>query len=322
MSETNITPSFTKREPAIAGKEYIGWIAEVKPRLRKMQAKAVVQVNRAMLEFYWSLGRDLAVRKELSKYGDGVVTNTSLDLRAEFPNIKGLGVTNIWYMKRWFCFYNAPKLHQSGEESGNSRKLHQAGKVSIHAGEKHQTVGISEDGGFLPDEQFFSVPWRHHVEIIQHCKTVEEALFYVRKTAAEGWSRSELEGFLAERIYEAQGKAQTNFAVSLPGEQGKLAQEMLKDPYNFGFLSLGKEHSERELEDALMDNLTRFLLELGKGFAFVGRHMELKMPDGTSYFPDLVFYHTKMHCYVVVELSDFLSASQRTRPPSSGRFQT
>ena len=290
-------PSFTRRTSDAIDDDYMNWLLEVKKRLCHIQAKAAFQVNRAMLEFYWSMGHDLALRKELGKHGDGIVTNVSLDLRAAFPTMKGLSENNIWSMKRWFLFYNKDFLHQLGKESENATtKLYQPGEV-LPTKSNNQQVN-----GFLPDNTFFSVPWRHHVEIIQHCHTVEEGLFYIHKTVEEGWSRQELVHYLTAKLYMTQGQALTNFTERLPKPQSHLAQEVLKDPYKFDFLSIGPNYDEKELETALISDITRFLLELGKGFAFVGRQMELKMPNGKSYFPDLVFYHIKMRCYIVVEL--------------------
>lgn len=140
------------------------------------------------------------------------------------------------------------------------------------------------------------------MDIFSRCKTTEEALFYINKVLNENWSRSRLEDELKKGLYQRQGNAITNFSDRLPLPQGQLAQEILKNPYNFDFLTMREEFDERELEDALVSNITRFLLELGKGFAFVGRQMELQMPDGTSYFPDLVFYHIRLKAYVVIEL--------------------
>ena len=289
-------PSFTKRVLDIVDSDYLEWLSDVKVRLCRIQAKAAVQVNRAMLEFYWSMGRDLAIRKELGKHGDGIVANVSLDLRTAFPAMKGLSESNIWAMKQWFLFYNKGFLHQAGGEIPKA-KLHQAGGEVLSS-----EAAYRQGGDFLPDDVFFSVPWRHHVEIIQHCDSPEEGLFYIHKTVEEDWSRQELVHYLKSQLYKTQGQALTNFGERLPNPQGRLAQEILKDPYNFDFLSVGPNYDEKELEGALIGNITRFLLELGKGFAFVGRQMELKMPNGKSYFPDLVFYHIKMRCYVVVEL--------------------
>ena len=146
------------------------------------------------------------------------------------------------------------------------------------------------------------MPWRHHVEIITKCKSVDEALFYIEKVIVGNWSRRQLEDNIDSSLFDKQGKALTNFQDRLPAEQGQLAQEILKDPYGLDFLTMKKGYDERQLEDALVQNITRFLLELGTGFSFVGRQIELRMPNGKSFFPDMLFYHFRLKCFVVVEL--------------------
>ncbi len=277
MKEKENTPTFVWRDGMIANKEYVEWLTTIKERLQKCQIKTAIQINSAMLEFYWSLGRDLVEKKADQVWGSGVVKQLSLDLRATFPEIKGLSAVNLYLMRRWYLFYqqaikDTPEL------------FYQAGKISL-----------------LPHD-FAMVPWRHHTEIISRCESVEEALFYIHKTIEEGWSRSMLDRKLAIGLYQAQSKAITNFAEKLPSLQSCLAQQILKDPYDFSFLNIKEDYNERDLENALVDNITRFLLELGRGFSFVGRQMELQMPGGQTFFPDLVFYYIPQHRYVVIEL--------------------
>ena len=153
----------------------------------------------------------------------------------------------------------------------------------------------------MPDI-FGRIPWFHHVLIISKCQTLDEAIFYINKVTEEGWSRSRLESQMAANLFGSQGSAITNFEHTLPAPQSQLAKEILKDPYHFGFLSMSEEYEEKDLEDALVSNVTRFLMELGKGFSYVGRQMELQMPGGQTFFPDLLFYHIPQHRYVVIEL--------------------
>ena len=178
---------------------------------------------------------------------------------------------------------NSLKLQQVGAEISENQKLHQAGAE----------IEFPAIFGF--------VPWRHHVEIVTKCKTMEEALFYVRKTIEESWSRSTLVDCIKANLYQSSGNALTNFAEKLPAIQGKLAQEIVKDTYDFGFVSLPVGYDEEELEDALEQNITRFLLELGSGFAFIGRQKEIIVAGKTRKI-DMLFYHIKLRCYVVVEL--------------------
>lgn len=276
-------PTFVNRDGVIVDKAYLEWLTDIKQRFQKSQVKAAVQVNRAMLEFYWSLGQDLVEKKPEQVWGTGVIKQLSLDLRAAFPGVKGLSTVNLYFMRRWYAFYQDALIT-------HPELFYQAGKISQ-----------------IP-EIFTLVPWRHHTDIISECKTVEEALFYIHQTVDNNWSRSVLDNNLGADLYKTQGSALTNFSSKLPAPQSDLAQSILKDPYNFNFLNMRKGYDEKELEDALVSNITHFLLELGKGFAFVGRQIELRMPDGKSYFPDLIFYHTYLKCYVVIELKvvDFI----------------
>lgn len=266
-------PYFVKRGEFLANEEYKKWLGELKQRLRSSQVKAAVRVNTAVLEFYWNLGRDIVTMKAEQAWGSGVVEQLSLDLKDAFPNIKGLSSRNIWYAKKWYLFYN-----------------------------ETNTILQQPVAEFVMPEKFGLVPWGHHIAIISKCKTINEALFYIEKTIEGNWSRSFLNDEIARKLYNRQGTAITNFEESLPALQGQLAKEILKDPYHFDFLNLTEQYTEKQLEDALTHNITRFLLELGKGFAFVGRQMELRMPGGQTFFPDMVFYHTKLKCYVVIEL--------------------
>lgn len=275
-------PVFATRNNFIGNNNYRNWLAEVKQRLKSSQTKAAFKVNSLLLEFYWSLGRDLVAMKAEQQWGSGVVEQLSFDLKDAFPNQKGFSSSNIWYAKKWYLFY------------------------SQHLKKLQQPVG--EFGSVEMPEKFSLIPWGHHILIITKSKTVEEAFFYIDKTIEGNWSRHYLTDMVKADLYSKQGKALSNFENLLPSPQGLLAQEVLKDPYNFDFLTLSENYREKDLENALAHNITRFLLELGKGFAFVGRQMELRMPDGQTFYPDMIFYHTKLKCYVVIELKvvDFI----------------
>ena len=266
-------PTFVHSNSVLKDDAYQQWFGELKSRFRNHQVKAAVHVNTEMLEFYWSLGRDLVQMKAETQWGTGVVEQLSLDLKDAFPGMKGFSTTNIWYSKKWYLFYN------------------------------EEFIKLQQVVGEIPmPKEFGTVPWGQHILIITKCQSVDEAMFYVNKVIEEGWSRRRLEDELANNLYTRRGKAITNFSNALTLPQSMLATEMLKDPYTFDFLTLTQGYNEKQLEEALAHNITRFLLELGSGFAYVGRQMELRMPNGQSYFPDMVFYHIKMRCYVVVEL--------------------
>ena len=282
--------------------EYAEWIAEVKHRYRSAQVKAAIKVNAEKLLWNWQMGRDLVQKKAEERWGAGVVEQVSLDLQKEFPGEKGFSARNLWSMKQWFLFYTSSDptiLNQFGAELQNiesqySIKLHQAG-AELSNGKLYQ-VGREFP---LP---FALVPWRHHVEIINKCETVEKALFYVGKTIELGLSRDALINCINAKLYETQGKIVNNFSDHMPELQSKLIQEVLKENYDFGFATVGHEvYDEEELEAALTENVTNLLIEMGNGFAFLGKQREI-IVGGRSRKIDLLFYHIRLRCYVVCEL--------------------
>lgn len=281
--------------------EYVQWLSEIKARYRNAQIKAAVRVNVEQLLFNWQLGRDLVVRKAEERWGSGIVEQVSLDLQAEFPDSKGFSTTNLWYMKQWYMFYagSAEKIHQLGGEIQSTdiqinKKLHQLG------GEIMKPEKAAHPGVELPN-LFALVPWRHHIEIIAKCKNVDEALFYVVHTVSEGWSRQALMNCIKADYYHTSGGAITNFSEKLPSPQSGLAQAITKDIYDFGFVSLKKGYEEEELETELERQLTRFLLELGNGFAYLGRQKQIIVAGKTRKL-DMLFFHIPLNCYIVVEL--------------------
>jgi predicted nuclease of restriction endonuclease-like (RecB) superfamily len=248
-------------------KEYAVWIQQVSERFRQSQLKAAVSVNSEMLRCYWALGADIITLKAESRWGNKFFENLSLDLQEALPNMKGLSVTNLGYIRRFYQLYS------------NYLEIH------------------PQAGGEL-----FVIPWGHHKYIIDKLyNEPEKALFYVRMTHQQGWSRSVLLNFLDTDLYERQGKAISNFGHTLPPLQSGLAQEMTKDPYKFDFLTMTTGYKEKELKDALERNIVKFLLELGTGFAFIGREYRI-MIGGTEKFIDMLFYNLKLRCYVVVEI--------------------
>ena len=303
----NDKPTFTFRDGMTSDKGYIKWIADIKQRFCQSQIKAAVRVNTAMLEFYWSVGRDLVTLRAEERWGAGVVKQFALDMRQAFPNEIGFSDTNVKYMKRWYLFYYEQVIkgqqvvdligHQAGDQlEAIEKNLQVVGQIEGE-GKGHQVGDQLE----MP-EIFGRIPWKHHVHIISKCQSLDEALFYINRVAEEGWSRSRLEDQIAADLFSSQGAAITNFEHTLPAPQSQLAKEILKDPYHFDFLSMREEYEEKDLEDALVSNITQFLLELGKGFSYVGHQMELQMPEGQTFFPDLLFYHIPQHRYVVIEL--------------------
>lgn len=282
--------------------DYVDWISEVKHRYRSSQVKAAVRVNAEKLLFNWQLGRDLVQKKAEERWGSGVVEQVSLDLKREFPNAEGFSVRNLWYMKQWYSFYT----------QGDTQILQQLGAELQNLKNQHETK-LHQLGAEITDEKLYHVgkefplpfaliPWRHHVEIITKCKSIDEALFYVGKTIEQGLSRDALINCIKANLYKHQGKIVNNFTEHLPDLQSKLVQEVLKENYDFGFATVNHEiYNEAELEESLTKNVTDLLLEMGTGFAFLGRQKEI-LVGGRTRKIDLLFYHIRLRCYVVCEL--------------------
>ncbi|MEA1892689.1 MAG: PDDEXK nuclease domain-containing protein [Campylobacterota bacterium] len=255
----------------IATTEYKKWIKELKEKFQTSQIKASVQVNSTLLEFYWNLGNEIVQKQKNSTWGSGFLKQVSEDLSREFPHVKGFSYRNIRVVKQWYIFWQQV-----------------VAKIETEKGQ--QLVA-----------NLFCVPWGQNQIIISKCKNRDEALFYVQNTIKNGISRSVLIHQIESKLYERQDKAITNFSNTLPPLQSDLAKEIVKDPFNFDFLTLTQGYKEKELEDALCTNMTNFLLELGNGFAFIGRQYSLNV-GGEEFKIDLLFYHLKLRCYVVVEL--------------------
>lgn len=273
---------FVSRETASQTTEYKNWLTELKKRYNKAQVRAAVKVNGEMLNFYWELGRDICTMSKTAKYGDGLLKNVTLDLQAEFPGDSGLSLTNIKAARRWYKTYSQwlAKSQQFVDFFGDKAK--------------EETLAMPYF--------FANVPWGQHIFITAKAKSLHEALFYISKVCEYGWSRAELEYYYSEGYYTAHAGAITNFDRSLTTAESALAKQMLKSPYNLEFLQMPINYTERDFENALVKHITDFLLELGKGFSFVGRQMQLTMPSGQTYYPDLIFYHIPTHRYVVCEL--------------------
>ena len=263
--------------------DFKSWVSQLKQDIRSAQIRAAIKVNTELLRLYWRMGADICEKQKSASWGDGWLKELSRELMDEFPDMKGFSYRNLKYIRQWYQFYN--KLIAIGQQV----------VAQLESANVQQPVAqISED-------IFFSVPWGHHLYILSQCKDVARAVFYLKQTVENGWSRAVLLNYLDTNLYERQGKAVNNFNRLLANPQSELAAQTLKDPYNFDFLTLDGKYRERELEQALTHNVTRFLLELGTGFAFVGSQIQLQVGEDTVY-PDLLFYHLELRCYVVVEL--------------------
>jgi predicted nuclease of restriction endonuclease-like (RecB) superfamily len=262
--------------------EYAVWIHNLSERFRQSQLKAAIKVNTEMLHFYWSLGADIVNLQAESRWGDKVLENISQDLQHKLPGIKGFSPTNMNYIKRVYLLYF--QLNTIFPQA--------VGKLS------------DTENQILPqvEDYLFSIPWGHHRFIIDKCyDNPTKAYFYVQRTIQNNWSRSVLLNFINTDLYEREGKAITNFNALLPIAQSDLAQEMTKDPYNFDFLSITEDYKEKELKAVLIQNITKFLLELGTGFAYLGQEYRLLIGK-TEKFLDMLFYNLNLRCYVVIEL--------------------
>jgi len=241
---------------------YAEFLNELKARIRAAQTRAAVSVNRELIQLYWEIGQQILARQADEGWGRSIVEQLSRDLRREFPEMKGFSPRNLWNMRRFAEAY--------------------------------------PDGSIL-QQLVAEVPWGHNVLLLNSVKNASQREWYIRKSIEHGWSRSVLSHKIDTKLFERQGAAPTNFERTLPPSQSDLAQQALKDPYVFDFLTLDAEAHERDIETGLVEHIRDFLVQLGVGFAFVGRQVHLEVGD-QDFFIDLLFYHLKLRCYVVIEL--------------------
>lgn len=287
----------------ILDKDYLAWLQTLCNRYRISQIKAAVKVNQEMLRYYWLLGKDIAERNDENKYGSSFYTTLSRDLRKRMPGATGLSASSIRYAKRFYLLYNKEieNLQQVAEDFRDE-------EVQEHSGTNFQQVAESLQS------PIFNVPWGHHILLIDRFSNApQKALFFINQIVSNGWSRDMLRNFIDTDLYERQGKALTNFKRTLPDVTSELAQELTKDPYDFAFTGITTKYNEKVLKDALLNNITQFLIELGTGFAYVGREYRLQIGQ-TEKFIDLLFYNLNLSAYVVVEVKigkfDFADAGQ------------
>ncbi len=339
-------------------KDYGGWLRNLKDRYLSSQIKAHVAVNSTLLEFYYSLGRDISKMQYANIYGSAFFETLSRDLNAELPGVKGLSARNIRYSLLFYELYSPyfelrrqseERLEEENRQQPVAKSEEQNLQQLVAKSEEEnfqQLVGKSEDENLqqvveesapqnrqqlvddfktpicpqvveesvevipirpqnverLTEQHLFIVPWGHHVQIINKFKDDPvQALFYVKETIKNNWSRAMLMNNISADLYNHRGRAINNFDKTLPAPQSALAQEIIKDPYIFDFLTLRETYDEKELKDALLDNITRFLIELGNGFAYMGREYRIVV-GGDEFFLDLLFYNAKIHAYMVLEV--------------------
>lgn len=282
--------------------DYFSWIGELKQRYHATQIKAAVSVNTALLEFYWNLGKDISERYPGKKRNAHFFAELSSDLRVAIPESTGFSERNIKYMLAFYRLYayRQQVAADSNETSSSCQQQIVADKNTMCC--LPQVAG-NKKPQFVVDS-IFQVPWGHHIVIMSKCGgDVAKALFYVRKTVESGWSRNVLAIEIDGDLYSRQGKAVTNFALTMPESDSDLAQQLTKDPYIFEVQGLAEKYRETELTKAMCENIVRLLNSMGKGFAFVGREYVVEM-DGDEYRMDLLFYLIPMHRYFVVEVKN------------------
>lgn len=293
----------------ILDKDYKNWIKNLSSRYRKSQLKAAVKVNSEMLHFYYDLGKDIVAMKAEQKWGSGFMKNLGIDLREQNPDATCFSDTNIRYMKNFYLLYHS--FIEITPQSGAQLK---GNEIAPQVGEQLEDAEFTQQVAEKIENDIFSIPWGHHKLLIDKFREEpRKALFYAHESLENGWSRDTLLNFIDSDLYARQGKALTNFKKTLPAETSDLAQELTKDPYDFAFTGITEKYNERKLKDALLDNITKFLLELGTGFAYVGKEYRLQIGDKER-FIDLLFYNLNLSCYVVVEVKigefDFADAGQ------------
>jgi predicted nuclease of restriction endonuclease-like (RecB) superfamily len=268
--------------------DYKTWLSELKSTIQQRQIKAALAVNSELINLYWDLGSRIVEKQENAKWGSGLIDQLSKDLKAEFSEMGGFSAKNLRYCRAFFLYYSSWKQPVSKLDNEITKQLVTQSEF------RQQLVAKLEN-------QLFSIPWGHHILIMQKIKNQNDAFFYIQQTIENNWSRAVLEYHIETNLHSRQGKAITNFSYTLPEPESDLAQQIIKDPYNFEFLTLASSAKEKDLERGLINNISKFLLELGKGFAYLGNQFSLKVGN-KEYRLDLLFYHIHLRRYIVIEL--------------------
>lgn len=256
-------------DPEASLSDYAETLADLKKQIEETRLRAVISASSVMIHLYWNIGKTIVEKQEKNGWGTNVIEKLAKDIQKHFPGIKGFSRPNLFHMRSFYLAYG-------------------------------KSLDLTRQIDTLP---FFRLPWWHNVILLMKLKENDQRLWYAQQTIECGWSQNILEDWIKSDLYSRQGKAITNFQATLPKPHSDLADQSLKDPYCLDFLEIADGFRERELEQALIDNIQTLLLELGKGFAFVGRQVPLRMDDDV-YYVDLLFYHYKLHCFFVVELKN------------------
>ncbi len=241
--------------------EYVNFLNQIKSDIEQTQLRAALSVTNELTNLYWRIGKKLSVKVAEDGWGAKTIERFANDIKSSFPNISGFSHRNLKFMRQFAEAYP----------------------------ESIRETAVSQ------------IPWGHNIMLLQRVDTFQKRMWYAQQTIENGWSRDVLAAWIESNLYGRQGKAINNFKKTLPGLQSDLAEQTLKDPYNFSFLAFDKKYREEELEQGLIDHIQKFLMELGQGFAFIGRQYNLEV-SGREYLIDLLFYHLKLRCYIVVEL--------------------
>ena len=266
--------------------EYKNFIIEIKSKISHTQIKIASTVNSALIMFYWELGEMIFLKQQQTSWGSKFIEQMAKDLKKEFPSLKGFSRTNLFYIKKLYEFYSNSLVQLSVGLNQNTKQ----NKIVQHS------VGQI-------DYIIFQIPWRHNIAILNKCKNIDEAIYYIKQTIINNWNSDTLALNIKTDLFSRDGKSINNFKITLPSPQSDLAIQTIKDPYVFDFLTFEKPFIERDIENKLVDNITKFLLELGKGFAYIGRQYHLEIAN-QDYYIDLLFYHIELKCYVVIELKN------------------
>lgn len=286
--------------------EYKNWLTELKSKVRSSQIKAAIAVNSALIQFYWELGKMIAEKENV--WGSKLIEKVAIDLKDEFPDLKGLSSSNLKYCIRFYKFYTSFAISQQAVDQlqidgikPEKLGLQTEKLISPQDGDKDKKTNTELLK--LAQQLISQIPWGHNIFIFTKSKSVNEAIFYIQKTIENNWSRDVLDTQIKTNLHERQGNLVNNFKATLPESQSDLAIQTFKDPYIFDFLTLAENYREKDIEKQLIQHITKFLLELGKGFAFIGQQYHLEIAEN-DYYIDLLFYHTKLKCYVVIELKN------------------
>jgi predicted nuclease of restriction endonuclease-like (RecB) superfamily len=306
MAQLKTSSRKARRPLAVARPSgYAAMLSHLKRRVQMAQLRAAVTVNRELIALYWDMGRMIVAAQKNKGYGKQVVERLAKDLQKSFPEMEGLSALNLWRMRSFYLVWSEGLLLPPAQKTLPAEILSQAvTELPATPAKKSALQKLSQpvtESPAAPPEPIASLPWGHNVVLLHKLDDVAARLWYARKAVEHGWSRAMLTHHIATRLHRREDKAITNFRSTLPPLFSDLAEQTLKDPYNFDFLTLRADAQERDLENGLLDHVWKFLLELGVGFAFVGRQVRLQV-GGQDYYLDLLFYHLHLRCYVVIDL--------------------